>query len=325
MDEVIIKVLNGGAEPLDDVRLAKWRSESPENERHFHEVSAIWRAAEQAPPREHADTPRPTGATVIRQGEMLRRRDARRQLARAISRKGVWPLAAAAVLATVSLGVWVGRSNPFEPADRGTEFMASNTGTETIALPDGSFVRLAPGSAVRFASDDSGREAWLTGRAFFAVDSDADRPFLVHTDLGDTRVLGTRFEVDSREEELTVTVVEGHVAVTSSGGRSADVRKDQIVRLGDDGAFTVVTVENAYALLDWPDGVLIFQSTPLLQVTEEVGARFGVTIELTDPALTRRTLTAWFADETMEEVIDSICLLVGAECESVDGRYRIGG
>ena len=86
-----------------------------------------------------------------------------------------------------------------------------------------------------------------------------------------------------------------------------------------------MTVEDAYALLDWPGGVLIFQATPLLQVTEEVGAQFDVVIELTDPALTRRTVTAWFENETLEEVIDSICLLVQAECRSVDGVYRIGG
>ena len=42
MDDIIIRVLNGKAEPIEELRLANWRSESSQNEQHFMEVSAIW-------------------------------------------------------------------------------------------------------------------------------------------------------------------------------------------------------------------------------------------------------------------------------------------
>ena len=49
-----------------------------------------------------------------------------------------------------------------------------------------------------------------------------------------------------------------------------------------------------------------------------------MTIEL-DPSLMSRTVTAWFGDETLDEVIESICLLVQAECDIDADGVSIGG
>ena len=194
-----------------------------------------------------------------------------------------------------------------------------------MGLDDGSFIRLAPGSRLRFAEHVDLREAWLSGRGFFAVQSDAERPFVIHTDLGEARVLGTRFEVASDNVELRVLVVEGRVAVTAESGRAAEVSRGQVAHVGTNGDFSVETVESVYDLLDWPGGILLFQGTPLPRVLEEVADHFGVDIDLNDPALTTRTVTAWFGDETLDEVVESICLLVQAECDIDASGVSIGG
>ena len=327
MDDIIIRVLNGQAEPIEELRVDNWRAESSENEQHFREVSAIWEwsgMGTSVPDSESIPTPPPL-EDILRRGEALERKDVRLRFARGLWRKEIRPWAAAAVIAAVSLGVWIGRVGPNTEALVGTEYAAVGTEATTVALADGSFVRLAPGSRVRFAERAGLREAWMDGRGFFAVESDAERPFLVHTDLGEARVLGTRFEVASEDSELTVLVVEGRVAVTATDGSAAEVARGQVARLGANGDFSVETVENVYDLLNWPGGVLVFQSTPLPRVVEEVSAHFGVTIEMDDPALASRTVTAWFVDETLDEVVESLCLLVQAECETdVDG-VTIGG
>ncbi len=41
MDEVILRVLSGEAEPIDERRLANWRAEAAQNDEHFEEVSTI--------------------------------------------------------------------------------------------------------------------------------------------------------------------------------------------------------------------------------------------------------------------------------------------
>ncbi len=327
MDEIIIRVLNGKAEPIEELRLANWRGESSRNEQYFREVSAIWQWSGTASPANDSQSvpPPPSLEAIVSQGEALRRQDVRLRFARGIGRKEIRPWAAAAVIAAVSLGVWIGRLGPGADEVMGTEYFAGSTEAVTVALADGSFIRLGPGSRVRFVEHAELRETWLSGRGFFGVESDAMRPFLVHTDLGDARVLGTRFEIASGDAELKVIVVEGRVAVTSTNGRAAEVSRGQVARLGTNGDFSVETVENVYDLLDWPGGMLLFQGTPLPQVVEEVAAHFGVAIGLSDPALTRRTVTAWFGDETLDEVVESICLLVQAECDIDAGGVRIGG
>ena len=327
MDDIIIRVLNGKAEPIEERRLANWRSESSQNEQHFREVSAIWHWTGTAAAANDAESlpPRPTLETIISQGDALGRQDVRRRFARGLGRKEIRPWAVAAVIASVSLGVWIGRVGPAAEEVIGTEYAAVAAEAATVALADGSFIRLAPGSRVRFAERAELREAWLSGRGFFAVESDAERPFLVHTDLGEARVLGTRFEMASGTAELRLIVVEGRVAVTATSGRAAEVSRGQVARLGTNGDFSVETVANVYDLLDWPGGILLFQSTPLPWVLEEVSAHFGVTIGLDDPALTTRTVTAWFGDETLDEVVESICLLVQAECDIDAGGVSIGG
>lgn len=182
----------------------------------------------------------------------------------------------------------------------------------TVALADGTVVRLAAGSTLRFAADAERREAWLTGRAFFGVRHEAERPFVVHTDLGQTRVLGTRFEVRHSDDELRVVVVEGRVSVSGSSGRSTDVNPGQVVRLGANGDFSLTT-EDVQALLDWEQGLLVFQATPLSTVADELDRHFGVGVDLRAD-LAERRITAWFDDEPLEEVVSSICLVVGVPC-----------
>ena len=319
-----MRVLSGDAEPIEERRLAAWRAETPQNDQLFQDLSAIWPVSGIPSTHDERLSSPPTLETIVRRGDALRRQDERRRFARAFSRPGIWPFAAAAAIATVSLGIWIGRGESPGGELAGTEFVARSTEATTVALADGSFVRLDPGSTVRFSTDGEKREAWLSGRAFFGVASDPDRPFVVRTDLGETTVLGTRFEVRSREDELRVIVVEGRVALISTHGRSTELTKGQVARLETDGDFSVATVRDVYDLLDWDGGVLVFQGTSLAQVAEEVAAHFGVTVTVQD-GLSARSLTAWFADDSLQEVVESICLLVGAECEIDADGVRIGG
>ena len=204
MDDIIIRVLNGKAEPIEERRLANWLAESSQNEQHFREVSAIWDWTATAAPAYDAEllpVP-PTLETIISQGDALARQDVRRRFARGLGRKEIRPWAAAAVIAAVSLGVWIGRLGPAAERVAGTQYVAGSVEATSVALADGSFIRLAPGSRVRFAEGEGLREAWLSGRGFFAVESDPERPFLVHTDLGEARVLGTRFEIATENAEM---------------------------------------------------------------------------------------------------------------------------
>jgi len=93
---------------------------------------------------------------------------------------------------------------------------------EVHRLPDGSLVRLSPGATLTYPdnlNDLPMREVSITGTSYFAVTSRPDQPFVVHTEVTDIRVLGTRFLVveESTTDRTIVEVEEGKVAFHERG------------------------------------------------------------------------------------------------------------
>ncbi len=99
-----------------------------------------------------------------------------------------------------------------------------------LTLDDGSRVWLNSGSKLRYPKDFSARrrrEVFLSGEAYFEVQSDASRPFIVHTKNLNVRATGTRFNVNASSIEKTcqVTLVEGKVTVYKKiwGGKPLEI------------------------------------------------------------------------------------------------------
>jgi transmembrane sensor len=199
-------------------------------------------------------------------------------------------------------------------APEGVAIYASGAGeSRTVTLADGSFVRMAPGSRLQDHSTAASRRVELSGRAFFAVSHDPNRPFTVETVAGTVTVLGTRFELAQDRESLRAVVVEGRVSVSNDKG-AVEVTRGSVATVIEGGAPTWEASDDVYSLLDWPGGILVFQSTPLGQVAEEVSRHFGRLLAVTGEELESRRITAWFDGETFDEIAESLCVVSGAEC-----------
>jgi transmembrane sensor len=323
MDSLIIQVLTGSASTFEEERLRRWREEAPENEEYFQEMSAVWALTKpetvvvrSGPPDvdvilqaagHAASGPSPVPGTSASPPLALTGRDGpslRRE-------KGwmKWGLLAASV-AAVAIGFQaVGLGGP-EPS---AIYQAAGSGTTTFTLEDGSFVRLAEGARLREWLVEGSREVSLEGRAFFAVARDENRPFKVKTSAGTIRVLGTRFQVDATGREAETLVVEGLVRVSNEIG-AVEVPAGSVARMKSDEVPTSEPLPDVYGLLNWPEGTLIFQGTPLSQVAVEVSRQFGRSVEVTDAGLANRQVTAWFEGESFEVVTESLCLVTEAIC-----------
>lgn len=310
MDELIIRVLSGSASSFEVERLERWREESPENERTYQEALQVWglTTPEAVVP---ASGPPPVEEVLERaareRGVVL---PLRRSRPRAWAALGLL----AASVAALALGIGV-------VGNRGPEVLATHdaagTASTTVALADGSFVRLAPGSRLREWAGEETRDVSLEGKAFFAVARDETRPFVVHAGGGTVEVLGTRFQVDTGEDFSETVVVEGLVRVTNGRG-SVEVPAGSSARQERGREPTVQTEEDVYALLDWPNGTLVFQGTPLAQVAREVSRHYGLTLQPVGPELANRRITAWFQGEAFEDVAESLCLVTEAVCTPSD-------
>jgi len=323
VDELIIRVLSGAASSFEEERLKRWRSETPENEAHFLETARIWDLTE---PEQVAGPATPPVDAILRMADSRTSRT-RATLPRdplrsstpkkaiRLQRRLLWGMAMAAGMAAVAIGLQaVGDSSGTGPAAT----YATGVGeSRTVTLGDGSFVRLAPDSRLQDRSTEASRRVALSGRAFFAVAHDSDRPFTVETEAGSVRVLGTRFELSQRQENLRTIVVEGRVAVSNDNG-TVEVTRGSVATVIGGGAPRSEISDDVYSLLDWPGGVLVFQGTPLGQVAEEVSHHFGRPLVVSGERLGARRISAWFDGEDFDEIAESLCVVAGAECTLSD-------
>lgn len=90
--------------------------------------------------------------------------------------------------------------------------VSTNDEVKTVEFPDGSIAFLNASSSVRYDEDFTSRMVSQTGEVFYEVKKE-DEPFVVITEVGMVQVLGTKFNVNSRNDQLEVDVEEGSVEV----------------------------------------------------------------------------------------------------------------
>jgi transmembrane sensor len=330
MDQLIARVLKGQASEAEEAELLSWRRASQDNDRYYRQLARLLGEAEAAA-WEQVPSERPSldtltagasHATSSRRSGWIGRR--KRQLG-----AGLFVLAAASLAAVLVPG---GLTSPPPSADSAPELLLGSgeivTGsaeTATVTLGDGSIVRLGPSSRLRITQQPSVREVWLDGRGFFAVVEQDGRPFRVRTHAGDAVVLGTRFDLQARKDDLRLLVVEGAVNLDAHGV-AIDVGASQLGRV--EGAQPQVReeVDATYLANErrWLGNFLVFENTPLAQAASELGAHYGVPVEVLDPRLAAMTVRGVFADEELQDVVRVLCIAVSAYCSVSPSGVTIG-
>ncbi len=323
MDEVIVKRLQGEATDIEIRQLDRWRAESSENEQAYSTFISLWN--ETCEPKTPTLRPAPTLEEIVREGDARRARSQARAARRAVLRSpwAGYGLTAAAVAVVIFFTL---RSD----AERGSsthglvpvESSSSPGDIMTLGLSDGSVVRMMPETRVEFPATEDRREVVLEGRAFFAVAA-GPIPFVIRTRMGEVTVHGTRFEVLTNGDELRLVVVEGRVRLEGESG-FAEVGPGQVAYLVLGSSPRVVDHSDVWSVLEWADGLLVYEATPLSMVAEELGRYFGRDVTIVDEALGRLRITAWFEDESLEEVISAVCLVAGVTCELSEAEVTIG-
>jgi transmembrane sensor len=239
---------------------------------------------------------------------------------------------AATILLAVSLGTagyYIG-FRQHKPAIF-TEVVSNDRQVVTgITLPDGSVVTLNGNSSLTYPRTFSGntREVSIKGEAFFEIQPDAARPFLITAGSAQIKVLGTSFNVCAYPEAETVEVVveTGKVQVTCSPLAQTS-GCELILAPGEKGSLSnmdltlVKSVNSDRNLSAWRTRQLVFEETPLFEVIVTLEKVYFVNIQLADPALSNLVLTANFNQQSVDFILDVIRLTFSLELTSENGQY----
>lgn len=236
-----------------------------------------------------------------------------------VGRPSAWrwrgPVLAAAALTAIVVGLDPWKSRATDTA----QVYATRVGQrDSVQLPDGSVIVLAPGSRLTVASGFNGthREVALEGAAFFTVTHDDRRPFVVRARGAEIRDLGTAFSVKSDARgAVSVAVTHGVVAMRdTTAGSPAPVE----LRAGDRGTLHAGTVAVARGTVTdddvaWTRGQLAYRDASLAEVQADLRRWYGVELAVPDRILAGRTLTASFHSDSASQVVRVIALAFGAE------------
>lgn len=142
--------------------------------------------------------------------EMPDEEEANPQPGRGIKRYFYWAAAAAIIILGTAVW-WFFPTEPTRSSNTDKAILAAEKGVrKQIVLPDSTKVWLNAGSVLYAVTNFEGttREVRLEGEAFFDVKTLPERPFIVHANDIEIKVLGTAFNVKAyKEDENTETTL----------------------------------------------------------------------------------------------------------------------
>lgn len=190
---------------------------------------------------------------------------------------------------------------------------------QTFTLPDSSSVTLAPGSTLRLQKHKDKRLVQMTGKVYFNVRHDDRAPFRVDAGSGFVKVLGTRFQVDSRDP-ISVSVVSGKVLFSAirSGEEALILTKGQSAVLDPAASKPVEITPKHPNPAAWATGEFIYDNTPLPEVLSELSEYYDVTLVAFDAGHLSgesRRLSGEFSTSSLQEILNLINSALGTDIQ----------
>ena len=239
------------------------------------------------------------------------------------------------------LGVYFSKSSvkqvaAAEPLAKEIE-TSNGTKTNTI-LPDGSKVWLNSGSKLTYKTfNKTLREVVLEGEAYFDIIKDPKRPFIVHTNVIDIRVLGTAFNVKSYPDDKTVeaSLVRGLIEVTriDNPGQKVllkpnekitvikkvlpEIEKKTVAAPGVKPVlieavkitgFTYAKSDNTIVETSWTQNKLAFEDIPFSELALQLERWYGVQINFKDEKVKNIVFRGSFVNETITQALEALKL-----------------
>ncbi|MDD2793431.1 MAG: FecR family protein [Sediminibacterium sp.] len=213
-----------------------------------------------------------------------------------------------------------------------------------IQLPDGTQVWLNSGSKLTYEGSFKGglREVALDGEAYFDVTSDPKHPFIVHTSNIDIKVLGTAFNVKAYDLDRTIeaTLIHGSIEVVdrlqpdapkvmlkphekmvfNKSRHAAAVKTGLIEETQPEQPISTSAIlvtplpkhiaDSSIQETSWLYNRISFDDEKMTDVAIKLERWYDVKIKITDDKVKNYRISGAFIDETIDEALRDIQLLI---------------
>jgi transmembrane sensor len=191
-----------------------------------------------------------------------------------------------------------------------TEVIAMKASHLNYTLPDGSLVKINSDSKISFKKDFlKNRRLDIEGEAFFEITKGDN--FIISTKNADIKILGTSFNLYSRDDEFKVSCLTGKILVTAKNsaitiipGETAELKNNKLIYFED---------KNINTANSWTDGEFYFENAPLSLIFKELDRQFNVKFELENAG--EKYFTGSFSNNNLTTALETICIPMGLKYE----------
>ena len=196
----------------------------------------------------------------------------------------------------------------------------------SIELEDGSIIELNTNSRVSVHYDKNHRRIeLLRGEAYFEVTKDSARPFDVNAGSARVTAIGTAFNIYRRDQSTNITVTEGVVRVTETGGTGNRIPATSIVHANQeleatDQGLQAATTTNVSLSTAWQRGTLIAHSMTLTELVRQIERYHDTHILITDSSIATSTISGVFALSDIDPILQALQVSLGLSVVSIDDK-----
>ncbi|MFW5759714.1 MAG: FecR family protein [Cyclobacteriaceae bacterium] len=178
-------------------------------------------------------------------------------------------------------------------------------------LPDGSLVWLNGASELTYHSNfnESNRDIFLTGEAFFEVARNEDLPFQVSSGALTTTAIGTAFNVEAypENEQIMISLLHGKVKVAIN-----EIDNEVILDPGfqtnyESGNYKLNKQRfNESEIIGWKEGKLVLASANYQEVVDKLEKWYGVKITTNGNPPPNWRLSTTYQDESLRNILRNL-------------------
>lgn len=290
IDNYIQSFLNGTLDAEGHAALRQWIKEAPENRTYFHDTVAVWKAGGIVSNADNFNVEKAIS-------KFKKENKSSNQINYYKYALRVSAVAIVFLLCGISslFLLWQSEKTAVEAVEEYKEYVVEvpDGAKSKITFPDGSVVWLNAGSKVKYDSNfaKASRHVELTGEGYFEVSKNKELPFVVNTEKLSVKVLGTKFNLKSYEEdsEVKVTLKEGAVMVGDFPTDAAPVELKPNQRFTFRKAVLSMQVDSVDAshIDNWRNGAMTFDKVSLEEIVNELKRQYDISIRIENESLKR--------------------------------------
>lgn len=178
-----------------------------------------------------------------------------------------------------------------------------------LSLPDGSQITVNANSELKYPEvfADDNRRVWMSGEVYFDIVKDVGRPFTVRTSGLEVQVLGTRFNMNTKERLKTVSLESGKVQVSLK-----DSGDKILLRPNEELSWNIETGEVVKRSFDvskttaWKDNILLLDNLTLVEALIPINEFYGTAFTVSDSVVAHKRISAAFEDQDLDQFIRTL-------------------